>query len=172
VLLGLAGGALAGYLIMAGSAVTGGPSEGGFAPLLFGITGAVFGAPFGAIAFPLSYYLLVSDQPLARTFVVGTLGTVLFSWAGMLIFDRMHAEFNDTLAVLVSVYCPGALGLVVSCLALRVIGGRYRTSSSRATVAGIAIACAVLATIVYVVLHSRAPAASFIHLAPIIMSLT
>lgn len=157
VLVGLAGGALAGYLIVFGSGLMSVSSEGAFAPFLFGLTGAVFGAPFGATTFPLCYYLLISDVPLPRAFLVAMIGTVLFAWAGELVYARVNAQFNDGLAAFVGLYGPGALGLVVSCLALRVFGGRDRTLFSPATIGGVAIACVVIAAIVCVTLRGRGP---------------
>lgn len=76
------------------------------------LTGAMFGAPFGAVAFPLCYYLFLSKVPLRLALAVTVPSTVVAGWLTYALFNAgLHVE---GFWYLVLYYVPGFLGLLLA----------------------------------------------------------
>jgi hypothetical protein len=109
--------------------------------LLVPLVGALFGAPFGLVAFPAAFYGMLADVPLRRTLPAIAYGTVLAGWIGTMVAAPRPAD--ATWLFLLKIYTPAALGLVGAGFWLRGTADDERLSRA-ATMALIAVAAAVL----------------------------
>ena len=91
--------------------------------------GAIFGAPFGAVAFPLCYYLFLSKVPLQLALAVTVPSSVVAGWLTFVLFNAGHPRVEG-FWYFVWYYTPGFLGLVLSSIWLSI---RARRRSSETT---------------------------------------
>lgn len=80
--------------------------------LLVPFLGALFGAPFGVVAFPVAFYAMVADVPLRRTLPAIAYGTVVAGWIGSIVATPKPGD--ATWLFLLKIYAPAALGLIVA----------------------------------------------------------
>jgi hypothetical protein len=117
--VGIVGGVLCGILINLPFWIHAGSLEslaGSLTALLF--IGAMFGAPFGAIAFPFCYYLFLTKVPLRLALAVTIPCTVVAGWFTYLPF--LTGFDVEGLLYIVLYYVPGFLGLLLSSMWLSV----------------------------------------------------
>jgi len=107
-------GAACGYLIVFGSIVG---SREALSYILLPLAGALLGAPFGVVAFPIAYYTLLSHQPMRRVVLGLAYSTVVAGWLGSVV--AVPRPGDNTALFLVKIYAPATLGLVAGALWIR-----------------------------------------------------
>jgi hypothetical protein len=120
-LAGFAGGSLGGFLIAYLPDVFARPPD--FNPeavLNSAIVGVAVGAPFGTIAFPACYYLLLKSVPLKLSLAVTFLATVIVAslFEVLPIYSPSITYSGWTLGLVARIYGPPLLGLLLSSIAL------------------------------------------------------
>jgi hypothetical protein len=116
-------------------------SRDGLTYLLVPLAGAMFGAPFGTVVFPIAFYTMLSELPMRRMLLAIAYGTVVAGWVGSLV--AMPKPGDSTLLFLLKIYTPAALGLIGASLWLRATPENVRLSRA-ATSLLIAVAAAAL----------------------------
>lgn len=92
-------------------------SRDGLTYLLVPLLGALLGAPFGILAFPLAFYTLLSDVPMRRTLLAIAYGTVVAGWIGSIV--AIPKPGDPTWLFFLKIYAPAAVGLFGASLWLR-----------------------------------------------------
>jgi hypothetical protein len=82
----------------------------GLTYLLVPLAGAMLGAPFGVVAFPIAYYAMLRELPMRRTLLAIAYGTIVAGWIGSLV--AMPKPGDSTLVFLLKIYTPATLGLI------------------------------------------------------------
>jgi len=129
-------GAGCGYLIVLGSVMG---SREALSYILLPLAGALLGAPFGVVAFPAAYYVLLSHQPMRRIVLGLAYSSVVAGWIGSL-FAVPHPG-DSTALFLLKVYGPATLGLVGGAVWIRRLKEYWwLTPQARNAFIGVAIA--------------------------------
>jgi hypothetical protein len=126
-------------------------SRDGLTYLLVPLVGALLGAPFGLIAFPIAFYAMLSELPMRRTLLAIAYGTIVAGWLGSLV--AMPRPGDGTPLFLLKIYTPATLGLIAATLWLRAMPEDVHLSRGAKAVL---VAIAVLSLIGCFVLGVRA----------------
>lgn len=101
-------------------------SRDGLTYLLVPLVGALLGAPFGIVAFPIVFYTQLSELPMRRTLAAIAYGTIVAGWIGSLV--AIPKPGDATWVFLLKIYAPATLGLIASSLWLRAMPDDFRFS--------------------------------------------
>ena len=112
--IGLMFGAACGYLIVLGSVLG---SREALSYILLPLAGALLGAPFGVVAFPVAYYTLLGHEPMRRIVLGLAYSTVVAGWLGSLV--AVPRPGDNAVLFLLKTYGPATLGLMAGALWIR-----------------------------------------------------
>jgi hypothetical protein len=133
-LAGFAGGSLGGFLIACLPDVFARPPDfNSETALSSAIVGVAVGAPFGTIAFPACYYLLMKSVPMKFSLAVTFLATVVVAslFEVLPIYSPSITYSGWTSGLVARIYGPPLLGLLLSSIALNMFSPKPVESGSR-----------------------------------------